>query len=93
MRSVERDGSKLFEITDAGRTLLGERGDQAPPWEEAADPDGESSLHLRSMIGQIAIAATQVVQAGDERQIGAARDTLKECKRALYRILAEDEGD
>jgi len=92
VRSVEHDGSKLFEITDAGRTLVSERGEQAPPWVQDADPDGESGLNLRSLIGQIAVAATQVVQAGDEQQIAAARDTLKECKRALYRILAEDEG-
>jgi DNA-binding PadR family transcriptional regulator len=93
VRSVERDGSKLFEITDQGRAQLSERGDQAPPWEHAADPDDETGLDLRSLIGQIAVAATQVVQAGDEQQIATARETLKECKRALYRILAEDAGD
>ncbi len=93
VRSVEHDGSKLFEITDAGRTHLSERGDQAPPWEQDPDPDAESGLNLRSSIGQIAVAAAQVIQAGDEQQIAAARETLKECRRALYRILAEDEGD
>ena len=31
------------------------------------------------------------VQAGDEQQIGRARDTLADTRRRLYRILAEDD--
>jgi hypothetical protein len=33
-----------------------------------------------------------VVKAGDEEQIGRARDTLADTRRRLYRILAEDEA-
>jgi hypothetical protein len=42
-------------------------------------------------VHQIAMAAGQVVHAGDEEQIGRARDTLADTRRRLYRILAEDD--
>jgi len=93
VRAIERDGSKLFEITDAGRALVSERPDQTPPWEAADDPGHRAAFELRSQIGQIAVAAIQVAQAGDEQQLAAAHETLAETKRTLYRILAGDAPD
>jgi DNA-binding PadR family transcriptional regulator len=93
VRAIERDGSKLFEITDAGRALVSDRPDQTPPWEAADDPGHRAAFELRSQIGQIAVAAIQVAQAGDEQQLAAAHETLAETKRTLYRILAGDAPD
>src|SRR5437588_7131207 len=33
IRAIEQDGTRLFEITDAGRQHLEERHDATPPWE------------------------------------------------------------
>ena len=91
VRAVERDGTKLFEITDAGREQVAAAHGQTAPWEVDDDPAFETLAELRSLVHQIAMAAGQVVQAGDEEQIGRARDTLADTRRRLYRILAEDE--
>jgi DNA-binding PadR family transcriptional regulator len=92
IRATERDGSKLFEITEAGREHLEQRDEAAPPWEADDDPAFETLADLRSLVRQVHIAAVQVVHAGDQRQIERASELLAETRRALYRILAE-EGD
>ena len=91
IRATERDGTKLFEITDAGREHIGERGDSAPPWEHEDEEAFAPLANLCGLVGQIHVAALQVAQAGDERQLQRASETLAETRRALYRILAEDE--
>jgi DNA-binding PadR family transcriptional regulator len=88
IRSTERDGAKLFEITDAGRDHLSEHGEHKPPWEEG--DDAGNPRQLRSDIGEVAAAAWQVGRAGNEQQIGKARELLAETRRGLYRIMAED---
>ncbi len=91
VRAVERDGTKLFEITDAGREHVAAAHGQTAPWEMEDDPAFEALAELRSLVHQIGMAAGQVVQAGDEDQIARARDTLADTRRRLYRILAEDD--
>jgi DNA-binding PadR family transcriptional regulator len=91
VRAVERDGTKLFEITDAGREHIAAAHGQTAPWEMEDDPAFEALAELRSLVHQIGMAAGQVVHAGDEDQIARARDTLADTRRRLYRILAEDD--
>ena len=91
VRAVERDGAKLFEITDAGREQIAAADGQTAPWEMEDDPAFEALAELRSLVHQIGMATGQVVQAGDEQQIARARDTLSDTRRRLYRILAEDD--
>jgi DNA-binding PadR family transcriptional regulator len=88
VRSVDRDGAKTFELTDAGREHLADRGHAAPPWDEGGD---EQNIPMRKLIGQIAAAAMQVAQLGDEAQVKQAAETLVQARRTLYRILAEEE--
>jgi len=90
IRSTELDGGKVFEITDAGRAHLAERGDAPAPWAED-DGNEHSARKLRPLIGAIAAAAWQVGQAGNEEQIRKASELLDETRRGLYRILAEDD--
>ena len=45
------------------------------------------------MVGQVIVAARQVVRAGDEQQIAKAMDVLNEARRKIYRILAEEPGE
>jgi DNA-binding PadR family transcriptional regulator len=90
VRATEREGSKLFEVTDAGREHLGERGGHAPPWEADGDPAFQTLSDLRSLVHQVHVAAVQVVHAGNQQQIERASELLAETRRALYRILAEE---
>jgi DNA-binding PadR family transcriptional regulator len=91
IRSVDRDGGKVFEITDLGREHLEQRHTHTPPWEFEEDAESDSVAELLSLVAQIHLAARQVSLAGDERQVERASQTLAEARRALYRILAEDE--
>jgi DNA-binding PadR family transcriptional regulator len=90
IRGIERDGTKLFELTDAGREQAEQFASRTAPWEETDEPDGRSIPEIASLIIQIGKAAWQVAQEGDERQVAKACETLAETRRALYGILAEE---
>jgi DNA-binding PadR family transcriptional regulator len=90
IRGIERDGTKLFELTDAGREQAEQFASRTAPWEEDEQSDGRSIPEIASLIIQIGKAAWQVAQEGDERQVEKACETLAETRRALYRILAEE---
>ena len=90
VRSIERDGQKLYELTDAGREHMSERPDHPSPWEEDDDPASQAADELRSLVGQVAQATVQVSQVADAQQMQRAKELLTETRRSLYRILAED---
>jgi DNA-binding PadR family transcriptional regulator len=90
VRSVERDGQKLFELTDEGREHLSEHAERKPPWEQEDDPRSEAVGELRSLVAQVAQAAVQVAQVADEQQMRRAGEVLTEARRSIYRILAEE---
>ena len=90
IRSVEADGARRFEITDAGREQLAGRAGEPDPW-ESSDDDGDNPLsELAPLVIQIGKATFQVASVGDRAQRGKARALLQDTRRALYRILADD---
>jgi DNA-binding PadR family transcriptional regulator len=92
VRAEERDGSRVFTLTDAGREYV-ESNDLGTPWDAVRDDLGEGMHALRNLIAQVAAAAWQVGQAGTEAQSAEARRVLADTRRSLYRILAEDDED
>jgi DNA-binding PadR family transcriptional regulator len=90
IRGIERDGAKLFEITDTGRERLTDSKTDPAPWAEDEDPDAPDLHRMASLVITIGKAAWQVAQEGDERQTEQAYQKLAETRRALYRILAQD---
>jgi DNA-binding PadR family transcriptional regulator len=93
IKSSEADGSRRFEITDAGREHLETRADEPAPW-DPADEDGESAMtELGPLVIQIIKAVWQVGSVGDQAQRSRAIELLTETRRGLYRILAEDPDD
>jgi DNA-binding PadR family transcriptional regulator len=93
IRSIEQDGTKLFELTDQGREYVEQHATRTPPWEEGEEPDGRSIPEIAALVVQIGKAAWQVAHEGDERQVERACQTLAETRRALYGILAEEPED
>lgn len=88
--SVEVDGGRRFEITDAGRSHLESRAGEPAPW-SSDTADGESPLaELAPLVIQIGKATFQVATVGSRAHRDRARELLDETRRALYRILAED---
>jgi DNA-binding PadR family transcriptional regulator len=91
VRATERDGAKLFELTDAGREQVAESDATTPPWEAGDDPDADAFRELGKLIHDVARAAAQVLHVGDQKQVEKAVETLVETRRSLYRILADDD--
>ena len=89
---TEQDGRRTFALTDAGRDEVqrASAGRRAP-WEELADEDRAGARSLRATAFQVMGAVMQVAVAGDERQVGRAESLLKETRKSLYRLLAEDD--
>jgi DNA-binding PadR family transcriptional regulator len=82
-------GKRVFELTDAGRAAA----EQAPPapWEEAAREADDDLVALRDLVFQVVAAARQVAHAGAPAQLERAREILRDTRRRLYGVLAEDD--
>jgi DNA-binding PadR family transcriptional regulator len=94
IRSEERDGRKLFALTDAGRAYLEERGsDQPAPWEKMSGGVSDEAHELGAIMREVAFAFAQVMRSGSEAQMEKAREVLTAVRRDLYRILADGEPE
>jgi DNA-binding PadR family transcriptional regulator len=92
VRAEEREGRKVFVLTDEGRAHVEERREHlGVPWEQLGGASGEIA-DLRGILGQIATALHQVARHGTREQSERARGILDDARRALYRLLADDEG-
>jgi DNA-binding PadR family transcriptional regulator len=96
VRAEEKDGKRVFRLTEAGQGAITALGDMAAPWETAAEgidtEAGALAIELRMLIGQVAGAVIQVAQAGNEAQVAKAKELMTSTRRGLYRILAEDDS-
>jgi DNA-binding PadR family transcriptional regulator len=95
VRAREEGGRRLYELTDEGRAHVEEHRDRlAEPWATVADGEDTGVGELRAIAGQVTAALMQVAFAGSEAQVEAAKKVLAATRRALYKILAEDDpGD
>ncbi|MBO0682877.1 MAG: PadR family transcriptional regulator [Candidatus Dormibacteraeota bacterium] len=92
VRAEEREGRRVFLLTDSGRAYVEEhRGEYTAPWDAVSDSVDEGLVELRDLAFQVAGAVMQVAHAGSEAQVARAKAVLGDARRALYRILAEDE--
>jgi DNA-binding PadR family transcriptional regulator len=87
-------GRRAYQLTDEGRTYADSHADELrAPWDDLASGPGGPAAEMRNLMGQVAMAAFQVISAGTETQVGEARKVLIEARKALYRILASDEDE
>jgi len=88
---TEGETGRSFELTEAGRADLAERGEQAPPWEPSEEDEAHPRARFRHAIGGLVRTAAHVFQDGTPEQIDEALAILEEARRKLYRLLAGDE--
>ena len=94
VRAEDLDGRRVFALTDTGREHVAAQGDALKePWRAASEEAGDGMMELRRLIGQVGAAVMQVALAGSEGQQAEARKVLADTRKALYRILAEDEPE
>jgi DNA-binding PadR family transcriptional regulator len=89
VQAEQQGGKRVFSLTEAGKAEAAEG--PAAPWQEVASDIPPAALELRDLMFQVGTAARQVVMAGNERQIGDAAAVLRETRRRLYQLLAEDD--
>jgi DNA-binding PadR family transcriptional regulator len=93
VRVQEVQGQRAYALTDAGEAYLQEhRAEFGLPWDEASGAVGRDVHELVSLMRQSAGALFQVVRAGDSAQVAKAAQLMRETRRSLYRILAEEEA-
>jgi DNA-binding PadR family transcriptional regulator len=83
--SEERDGKRVYSLTEAGRQAAQESADSGD-----GEPFASTERRgLRAEVMQLHAAARQVGAAGDTEQIDKAVAIVSEARRALYRLLAD----
>jgi DNA-binding PadR family transcriptional regulator len=91
VRVEESGGRKAYVLTAAGEDYVASHGDElTEPWGNARVGNREQFSQMRETIGRVALAYTQVLQAGNPDQIAAASKVLLDAATSLYRILAGD---
>jgi ABC-2 type transport system ATP-binding protein len=81
------EGRRAYQLTDEGRSYVEAHPEEVrAPWDVVAGSVGDSAIEMRNLIGQVAMAAFQVVSAGTEAQVGQAREVLTDTRKALYRL-------
>jgi DNA-binding PadR family transcriptional regulator len=92
VQAAESEGKRAYELTAEGRDYVAaNREELGDPFEAATGGMDEGVFDLRGLMFQVGAAAMQVAAAGHTDE---ARKILADTRRALYKILAEDDpGD
>jgi DNA-binding PadR family transcriptional regulator len=90
VKGEDRDGKRVFEITDDGRAALAARTEEggATPWDDAGDVEDPLD-ELRNAAFQLGAAAMQVAGTGGADEIARTKEILDEARKKIYGILAE----
>jgi DNA-binding PadR family transcriptional regulator len=83
------EGRRTYDLTAEGRTQA-EAREGAAPWELAAHGEEGAFFALRGLTFSLLGAVKQVAEVGDEAQVERAQEILREARRQLYQLLAED---
>lgn len=86
------DGKNVFSLTEDGASAV-QANEDPPPWERFVGEGGAAYSGLKRSMFQLGAAARQVATAGSQSQAEAANEVLNEARKALYRILAEDDPE
>ncbi len=81
-------GRRVFELTDAGREEAA-ASTSPPPWEDVA-PAHDDATSLKELLAQVAAATWQVTRSGSTKQVGQATEILRDVRKRLYQLLADD---
>ena len=88
--AIERDGKRVFEITEAGTAEATRRLEEAggAPWD--LTDDGVGPWQVKESMGLLFLAAKQVSMAGTTEQLQQAVSILAEARKKLYLLLSQD---
>jgi DNA-binding PadR family transcriptional regulator len=81
-------GKRIYELTDAGRE---QAAATTAPWTAVGGESDDALVALRDLAHQVMAATRQVAHAGSTAHVEAAQTVLRDARRALYRLLADEE--
>jgi len=88
--AASESGKRVYELTDTGREHAARA---TAPWSAVGGEETESLVALHDLAHQVLAATRQVAHAGTAAQLESAQAILRDARRRLYRLLAEDEGE
>jgi len=87
-------GRRAYVLTEEGQAYVAAHPDELrAPWDVVTGSAGGTAIEMRRLVGQVTMAAFQVVGVGTEAQVSQARKILAGTRKALYRILAADDDE
>ncbi|HUY17166.1 MAG TPA: PadR family transcriptional regulator [Acidimicrobiales bacterium] len=89
VRSESAEGRRQFTLTDEGRAEMKTRSERTAPWETMVRQADRGDMAINQALRQVAVAVTQVAQAGSADQKTRAGELLTELRRQMYLLLAE----
>ncbi|SEG27428.1 DNA-binding transcriptional regulator, PadR family [Nonomuraea solani] len=85
----EGGGSRTYRLTEQGRDQAARHADDAP-WVEVARTVPDEHHELRLLWAQLNEAFSHLIHTGGERQMEEAKKLIKQTRRSIFQILAED---
>lgn len=82
--SEELDGKKVYTITDSGRELLKQRGEQR----FEPGPEMQAGLNAREAMMKLGAAVRQAVHESNDESTKKVVEILDEARKKVYSILA-----
>jgi DNA-binding PadR family transcriptional regulator len=88
VKPEEIEGRKVYSLTEAGQEAAPDRTEGGRPWEQGDEdsPRFEARKEMFKLMG----AAKQLARADDDEQLTKAAEILKDARRKLYGLLAEE---
>jgi DNA-binding PadR family transcriptional regulator len=90
VRATDREGKRVYEITDDGRAEAQRRMEEAggAPWDALAAGAGPGQLRKSVMLFHLAVR--QLAIAGDQPQLDRAVEIVNDARKRLYQLLGEE---
>ncbi len=88
VRETAAEGKRVYELTETGRELA---AGTTAPWTAVAGESEDALVALRDLAHQVLAATRQVAQAGTAAQLDSAQAILRDTRKRLYRLLADEE--
>ena len=90
VEASETGGRKTYRLTDAGRDAANKAAERPAPWKTpGAEAVGKASALPRAG-AELAQAVSQIATSGTPEQNEAAIKVLKDARRQIYGILAQE---
>jgi DNA-binding PadR family transcriptional regulator len=91
VRGESREGSTVYDLTDAGRKHVDEKRESfGAPWQQAEEGVPDDVRDVLRLAMSVGVATRQVVQSATTAQRKEAAEVLADTRRRLYGILASD---